>query len=498
MPNLLAIDQGTSSSRAIVFDHEGKALGSAQREFDQLFPRDGWVEHDPETIWATVLEVGRAALAAAGIAARELAGIGITNQRETTLVWDAETGRAHHNAIVWQDRRTAERCDRLRADPFAAEIVARTGLVIDPYFSATKLEWLLDNVPGLRARADRGDVRFGTVDSFLIWRLTGGKRHATDATNASRTLLYGLARGDWDDDLLRHFRIPRSVLPAVLDSVADFGRAEARWFGTEVPIFGVAGDQQAALIGQGCTAPGMTKSTYGTGCFVVTNTGDARVVSREGLLTTVGYRVAGKTTFAVEGSIFVAGAAVKWLRDKLAVVASAADTERAARAVGADAGGVYVVPAFTGYGAPHWRPDARGLICGLTLDSSRDDIATATLASVGYQTADLLAALARDGAPVTRLRVDGGMVVNDWLCQFIADVTGVPVERPVVTETTALGAAMLAAVGAGVVPSLENASSLWRRERGFEPKMGADTRRRLTAGWQAAVARTLGRPLDGA
>ena len=493
MSHLLAIDQGTSSSRAIVFDRTGRALGSAQREFDQLFPHDGWVEHDPETIWQTVVDVGRAALARAGIGAADLAGIGITNQRETTLVWDAATGRAHHNAIVWQDRRTADRCERLRGEPFANEIVARTGLVIDPYFSSTKLEWLLDNVAGLRARAERGDVRFGTVDTFLIWRLTGGKRHATDATNASRTQLYSLERGDWDDDLLRQFRVPRAVLPTVLDSVADFGRADARWFGAEVPIFGVAGDQQAALIGQGCLRPGMTKSTYGTGCFVVTNTGATRVRSGEGLLTTVGYRIAGKADFAVEGSIFVAGAAVKWLRDKLGVVTSAADTERAARAVGAEAGGVYVVPAFTGYGAPHWRADARGLISGLTLDSSRDDIATATLASIGYQTADLLGALARDGAPVTKLRVDGGMVVNDWLCQFIADVTGVAVERPVVTETTALGAAMLAAVGAGLVSSLENAATLWRCERAFEPKMDGATRSRLLAGWQAAVARTLGR-----
>jgi glycerol kinase len=491
MERILAIDQGTSSSRAIVFDGAGRVLGSAQREFDQIFPRDGWVEHDPEQIWQTVLETARGALAAAAVDARAVTAIGITNQRETTLVWDAATGAPLHNAIVWQDRRTADRCDVIRREGMAREIVERTGLVVDPYFSGTKLAWLLDEVPGLRARAERGEVRFGTVDSYLVWRLTEGRVHATDATNASRTQLYHLESGDWDAELLRYFRIPRAVLPAVQDSVADYGRAAARWLGAEIPIVGVAGDQQAALVGQGCIEPGMTKSTYGTGCFVVTNTGDKRVRSGEGLLTTVGYRIGGRSTFAVEGSIFVAGAAVKWLRDMLGIVESAAATEAAAEASGRRAGGVYVVPAFTGLGAPHWRPDARGLITGLTLDSRRADIVAATLASVAYQTHDLLTALARDGAPVSRLRVDGGMVANNWLCQLIADVSAVPVERPAFTETTALGAAMLAALGAGVASSLEATRRWWRLERGFVPSLQASEREALLAGWREAVARTL-------
>jgi glycerol kinase len=494
MAAILAIDQGTSSSRAIVFDGSGRILGAAQREFDQHFPRDGWVEHDPETLWRTVLEAGRGALAAAGLDGRDLAAIGITNQRETTLVWDAVTHAPLHAAIVWQDRRTAERCVEIRKDGMAPEIAERTGLVVDPYFSSTKLAWLLDNVAGLRTRAERGEVRFGTVDSFLIWRLSGGRCHATDATNASRTQLYHIERGDWDATLLDYFRIPRPLLPEVRDCVGDYGVASAEWFGAEVPILGVAGDQQAALLGQACIGPGMTKSTYGTGCFVVANTGDRRVRSAEGLLSTVAYRVNGKTTFAVEGSIFVAGAAVKWLRDGLGLVDSAAATEAAARSAGVRAGGVYVVPAFTGLGAPHWRPEARGLVCGLTLDTKREDIVTATLAAVGYQTQELLTALRRDGAPVSRLRVDGGMVANDWLCQFIADITGVPVERPVVTETTALGAAMLAAVGAGEVASLDASASLWQLDRAFAPVLPVVEREGLLAGWRDAVARTLLRP----
>jgi glycerol kinase len=396
-----------------------------------------------------------------------------------------------HNAIVWQDRRTAARCDRIRSDGMAATIAARTGLVVDPYFSSTKLEWLLQQVPGLAARAADGAVRFGTVDSFLVWRLTNGAVHATDATNASRTQLFDLDRQQWDPELLSYFGIPVALLPSVLDSVADYGVAAAEWFGAEIPIRGVAGDQQAALVGQGCFTPGMTKSTYGTGCFVVTNTGAARVASTAGLLSTVGYRIGGRPTFAVEGSIFVAGAAVKWLRDRLRIVESAASTEKMARATGGDTGGVYVVPAFTGLGAPHWRPDARALVCGLTLDSSAEQVVTATLASVGYQTADLLDALARDGAPVTTLRVDGGMVANDWLCQFIADITGAPVERPVITETTALGAAMLAAVGAGQVASIDAAAALWRCERRFESGLDDGVRNRLRSGWRDAVARAL-------
>ncbi len=492
MKYVLAIDQGTSSSRAMVLDATGRVHGQAQREFDQSFPHDGWVEHDPQVLWQTVLDTSRGALVDAGIEATELAGIGITNQRETTLVWDAATGEPVYNAIVWQDRRTAARCEQIRADGMAQTIAHATGLVVDPYFSSTKIAWLLENVAGLRARAERGELRFGTVDSFLIWRLTGGARHVTDATNASRTQLFNIGEQRWDDPLLRYFDIPRSLLPQVLDCAADYGVAQTQWLGAPVPILGVAGDQQAALIGQGCVAPGMTKCTYGTGCFLVTNTGDSLIRSTQGLLSTVGYRIGGATTYAVEGSIFVAGVAVKWLRDVLRIVDTAAATEVAARRAGVAAGGVYVVPAFTGLGAPHWRADARGLICGLTLDSDRDDLIAATLASVGYQTHDLLAALARDGATVNCLRVDGGMVANDWLCQFLADIADVRVERPAVTETTALGAGMLAALGSGLVESLPQAAALWQLEAGFAPGMPAEQRATLLRGWSDAVARALG------
>ena len=493
---VLAIDQGTSSTRAIVFDLHGTVLGSAQQEFDQIFPRDGWVEHDPETLWETTLFAARGALLDARLEASALSGIGITNQRETTLIWDAETGKPVYNAIVWQDRRTAPRCDRIREDGMAATITAATGLVVDPYFSSTKISWLLENVPGLKARAASGKLRFGTVDSFLIWRLTCGARHLTDATNASRTQLFDITKQCWDPELLRYFDVPEVLLPEVRDCAGDFGVADARWLGAPVPVLGVAGDQQAALIGQGCIANGLTKSTYGTGCFMVANTGDRLIRSTHGLLSTVGYRIGGRTTYAIEGSIFVAGAAVKWLRDSLRIVESAAETEAAALRSGGDARGVYLVPAFTGLGAPHWRSEARGLISGMSLDTSRDDLITATLASVAYQSTDLLAALARDGAGVTRLRVDGGMVANDWLCQFLADVADVRVERPVITETTALGAGMLAALGGGLVGSLSEAADLWRLQRGFDPTMSAPTREKLLRGWARAVARTLGHAVE--
>jgi glycerol kinase len=493
---ILAIDQGTSSSRAIVFDTQGRALGSAQCEFDQIFPANGWVEHDPEVLWETTLRAARGAIADARIEARDLTGIGITNQRETTLIWDAKTGTPVSNAIVWQDRRTAARCDEIRADGMSEKIAASTGLVVDPYFSSTKVAWLLDNVAGVRARAAKGELRFGTVDSFLIWRLTNGARHVTDATNASRTQLFDIVGQTWDAELLRYFDVPANLLPQVCDCAGEFGIADARWLGAAVPILGAAGDQQAALVGQGCFDKGMTKSTYGTGCFLVTNTGDRPVRSTNGLLSTVGYRIGGRTTFAVEGSIFVAGAAIKWLRDSLAILASSVESDAAARRSGIEAGGVYVVPAFTGMGAPHWRADARGLICGLSLDSSRDDVVAATLASVAYQTADLLEALARDGARVTRLRVDGGMVANDWLCQALADIAGVVVERPVITETTALGAGMLAALGAGLVSSLPDAGRLWKMEHGFTPAMTTAARAKLLSGWTDAVARTLGHKVD--
>ena len=491
MTYVMAIDQGTSSSRALVFDARGTQRGGAQLEFATTYPHDGWVEQDPEELWRTTLAAARDALANARVEARSLAAIGITNQRETTIVWDAATGHAVYPAIVWQDRRTAERCARIRADGMEAKIAASTGLVVDPYFSSTKLEWLLREVPGLAGRAQRGELRFGTVDSWLVWRLTRGAVHATDATNASRTQLYDIGKHEWDPELLHYFGVPRSLFPEVKSSIDRYGIAAAEWLGASIPICGVAGDQQAALIGQGCLSPGMTKSTYGTGCFVVANTGAVRVVSREGLLTTIAYSVGGRATYAVEGSIFSAGVAVKWLRDKVGLVARAADTEAAARRCGGDTNGAYLVPAFTGLGAPHWRADARGLMCGLTLDTSSDQIVTATLKSVGYQTADLLSALARDGARVTRLRVDGGMVANDWLCQFIADVSGVPVERPANTETTALGAALLAMVGVGAVSTLEHAAEDWRLERRFVPAMDATTRERELAGWQRAIARAV-------
>ncbi len=490
MGRIMAIDQGTSSSRAILFDLEGRVLGIGQEPFDMVFPAGGWVEQDPEVLWYTTLAAGHAALAAAGIGADEVDAIGITNQRETTLVWDRATGECVHNAIVWQDRRTAGRCEAMRRDGLAELVARETGLVLDPYFSSTKLAWLLDNVPGLRARAARGELCFGTVDSFLIWRLTGGALHATDATNASRTQLFDIGSQRWSAELLRYFDVPESMLPDVRDSAADFGRAEARWFGAEIPISGVAGDQHAALIGQSCFEPGMSKSTYGTGCFAVTNTGTKRLVSRHQLLSTVAYRLNGTTTYALEGSIFSAGVAVKWLRDRLGLIETAAETEAAARRVGGDTGGVYVVPAFTGLGAPHWSPESRGTIVGLTLDTNRDQLITATLCSVAYQTEELLAAMAADGARVERLRVDGGMVVNDWLCQFLADVTGCPVERPVVTETTALGAATLAALGAGLVDDLKG-GALWRLEREFLPAMEPETRERLLEGWRKAVRRAL-------
>ncbi|MDZ7670711.1 MAG: glycerol kinase GlpK [Gammaproteobacteria bacterium] len=491
MHRIMAIDQGTSSSRAMVFDLDGRILGVGQEAFDMIFPADGWVEQDPEVLWQTTLAAGRAALTGAGVEAADIAAIGITNQRETTLVWDRRTGECVHNAIVWQDRRTADHCERMRADGIETLVARETGLVLDPYFSATKLAWLLDEIPGLRQRAERGELCFGTVDSFLIWRLTGGL-HATDATNASRTQLFDIGRQSWSAEMLDYFGVAESLLPEVRDSAASFGRAQARWFGAEIPIFGVAGDQQAALVGQGCFSPGMSKSTYGTGCFAMTNSGDRQLTSQHKLLSTVAYRVAGRTTYALEGSIFSAGVAVKWLRDRAHLIDRAADTEAAAERCGGDTGGVYVVPAFTGLGAPHWNPDARGIITGLTLDTHRDQIVTATLASVAYQTEELLAAMRADGAPVERLRVDGGMVVNDWLCQFLADVLACPVERPRNTETTALGAAILAALGAGLVDSLEEAAGLWHLQREFQPAMKETRRQRLLGGWRRAVAQCTG------
>ena len=491
MTAFLAIDQGTSSSRALVFAADGRLLGLGQVAFDMQFPADGWVEQNPEVLWQTTLQAIAAALGEAKLSADAITAIGITNQRETTLLWDRASGECLHPAIVWQDRRTAPRCAELEAAGHAARIRELTGLVVDPYFSATKLAWMLEQIPGAKARAERGELCFGTVDSFLIYRLTGGASHVTDATNASRTQLYDLRRADWSDELLALHGIPRALLPDVRDCVSDFGVTDPQQFGAAVPILGVAGDQQAALLGNACIEPGMTKSTYGTGCFLIANTGAELVTSHAQLLGTVGYRLNGQTQFALEGSIFVAGVAVKWLRDNMGLIEHAADTEALARSIAGDTNGVYVVPAFTGLGAPYWQPAARGLITGLTLDSSRAQLVTATVASVAYMTAALTDALAADGVPVAALRVDGGMVVNNWLCEFLADMVAAPVERPQVTETTALGAALLAGIGAGEHASLEQAASMWQLERRFEPSMQASQRERLRAGWQQAIDQAL-------
>jgi glycerol kinase len=486
---LLAIDQGTTSTRAIIFAASGGAVASAQQEFAQHFPRDGWVEHAAEDLWDSTLFVCRQALASSGLQATAIRAIGITNQRETTLMWDAVSGDAIYPAIVWQDRRTADYCAELKAAGHEAEVAARTGLLIDPYFSATKLRWILDKVPGARERAARGELRFGTVDSFLLWRLTGGRVHRTDASNAARTLLFNIHTQQWDETLLALFDIPASLLPEVLDCAADFGTTDARWLGAALPVLGMAGDQQAALIGQACFAPGMVKSTYGTGCFLIQNTGREPVISRNRLLTTVAYRLNGETTYAVEGSIFVAGAALQWLRDGLRLIEHAQDSEALALQAG-DASGVYLVPAFTGLGAPYWDPKARGAIFGLTRDTGIKEIVTAGLEAVCYQTRDLLEAMGQDGAAtLSALRVDGGMVVNNWLVQFLADILGVPVERPQVNETTALGAAYLAGLQSGLYRDLDEVASHWQRQRRFEPSMPAERREALYAGWLNAVRR---------
>lgn len=486
---LLAIDQGTTSTRAIVFDETGAKRSMAQVELPQHFPCDGWVEHDAMEIWWATETVCRDVLRKVGLHARDISAIGITNQRETTVLWDRSNGMPVHKAIVWQDRRTTATCAQLKADGHEAMVQAKTGLLLDPYFSATKLAWLLDNVTNARERADKGELAFGTIDSWLLWKLTHGRVHATDATNASRTLLFNIHTQDWDDELLALFDIPRSVLPQVKDSSDDFGQAAPDFLGAAVPIRGVAGDQQAAMVGQACFAPGMVKSTYGTGCFLMLNTGDAVVQSSNRLLSTVAYRLKGKPTYAVEGSIFVAGATIQWLRDGLKLIGSAAETQAIAEATG-DARGVYMVPAFTGLGAPYWDPQARGAIFGLTRDTGIGEIVTAGLQSVCFQTRDLMEAMTRDGAaPVTTLRIDGGMVVNNWVAQSLADIIGVPVDRPVVTETTALGAAFLAGLYVGVFKSLDEISELWHRDRRFSPTMSLDKRTELYAGWIDAVRR---------
>lgn len=485
---IIAIDQGTTSSRAIVFDDSGAIVSVAQQEFTQFFPNDGWVEHDPEEIWSSTLATAREALSQHNIAATDVAAIGITNQRETTIVWDRKTGEPIYKAIVWQDRRTANYCEKLKAEGFEATVSAKTGLLLDPYFSGTKLKWILDEVPGARDKAEKGELAFGTVDAFLLWRLTGGKAHRTDATNASRTLLFNIHTQTWDEELLNKLNIPSSLLPEVMDSSADFGTSKVDLLGAAIPIAGMAGDQHCALFGQGCFDPGMLKSTYGTGCFAVLNTGSEAVTSNNKLLTTVGYRLNGEVTYALEGSIFIAGAAVQWLRDGLKLVSDAAQTEAIAEATG-DAGGVYLVPAFTGLGAPYWDADARGAIVGLTRDSDVNSIVTATLQSVCYQTRDLLKAMSNDGISTSVLRVDGGMVANNWVTQCLADTLQIPVDRPEITETTALGACYLAGLQVGVFESLDDLREKWRLERKFQPTIDADTADARYAGWETAVAR---------
>lgn len=489
--HILAIDQGTTSSRAIVFDASGLPVATAQKELTQHYPADGWVEHDAEEIWRDVQNMMREAVAKAGLRGSDIAAIGITNQRETTVVWERDGGRPIHHAIVWQDRRTAEACRKLVADGVGSVVQKKTGLLIDSYFSATKIAWLLDHVPGARARAEKGELCFGTIDSYLLFRLTGGAVHATDATNASRSMLFDITAQDWDDTLLKIFNVPRALLPKVMDCSGEFGIATADILGHAVPVTGIAGDQQAATFGQACFQPGMVKSTYGTGCFALVNIGSKPVLSEHRLLTTVAYRLNGKTTYALEGSIFVAGAAVKWLRDGLKIVEGAAETATLATQV-PENHGVYLVPAFVGLGAPYWDPDARGAILGLTLDAGRAHIARAALESVAYQTRDLTAAMKADGAAApTAIRVDGGMVANDWLCQFLADMLDVAVERPKVIETTALGAAYLAGLAVGLYAGLDAVAYGWHCERRFEPRMNVETRSRLYAGWQKAVRRTL-------
>jgi glycerol kinase len=491
-PFILAIDQGTTSTRAILFDALARPVASHAVELRQIYPANGWVEHDAQEIWEATKTCCRAA--ARGVAAKEIAAIGITNQRETTVLWDRNTGKPLHNAIVWQDRRTAERCRALKDAGHEAEVSAATGLLLDSYFSATKAEWLLDHIPNARARAEIGELAFGTVDSWLIYKLTGGQVHATDVTNASRTMLLNLKSLAWDDAMLRLFKIPRALLPDVRDSAGDFGVASDELLGAPIPIRGVAGDQQAAMFGQACFAPGDVKSTYGTGCFALVNTGSTAPQSRNRLLATCGYRANGKTAYAIEGSIFIAGAVVQWLRDALGVIRTAAEIEALAQTA-KPADGLYFVPAFTGLGAPYWDPDARAAIMGLTRDMGAAEIARAALDAVCFQTRDLLDAMARDmddaglGAPKA-LKVDGGMVANNWFCQRLADLTGLPVERPNVTETTALGAAYLAGLSAGLFKDFSAIAQGWALDRRFTPELSSASRDAMYEGWNKAVAWT--------
>ena len=489
---ILAIDQGTTSTRAIVYDKNLNSKASAQKEFKQFFPSSGWVEHDPEEIWKSVLITVRLALRKAGVAARDIASIGITNQRETVVVWDRKTGKPIHKAIVWQDRRTSDYCKHLKAAGHEALFTQKTGLLLDPYFSGTKLNWMLDNVKGARARAENGELCFGTIDSFLIWRLTAGKVHATDATNASRTLMCNIHNGHWDDELLRILNIPRAMLPEIKDCAADFGVTDKKLFGAAIPIGGVAGDQHAAMIGQACFEPGMMKSTYGTGCFALLNTGDTPVPSQNRLLTTIAYQLDGKRTYALEGAIFIAGAAVQWLRDGLKIIKSAKETGPLAQAADAKQE-VYLVPAFVGLGAPYWNAEARGALFGLTRGTTNKEIARAALEAVCYQTRDLLEAMKKDWGHTgqTVLRVDGGMTASDWTMQNLSDILNAPVDRPKNLETTALGAAYLAGQQAGLLPKPETFAKTWKRQKRFEPKIKPALREAKYAGWKDAVRKLL-------
>ncbi len=486
---ILSIDQGTTSSRAIVFDHDGNVVSVAQQEFMQYYPKPGWVEHDPNEIWATTMGVIADAIAQANIKRSQISAIGITNQRETTVIWDAETGKPVHNAIVWQDRRTSKICDTLKEKGLEETIKHKTGLMVDAYFSGTKIKWILDNVEGTREKAEAGKLRFGTIDTWLIWKLTNGKVHVTDYTNASRTMIYNIFELKWDQDLLKELNIPSSLLPEVKPSSQIYGNTDADVFGAEVPIAGIAGDQQAATFGQVCYDKGMAKNTYGTGCFMLMNTGEEPIESKHGLLTTIAYGINGKVNYALEGSIFVTGAAVQWLRDELKIVDSASDTEYYATKV-KDNGGVYVVPAFVGLGAPYWDMYARGTIVGLTRGASKSHLVRATLESIAYQTRDVLEAMEADsGIKLKTLRVDGGAALNNFLMQFQADILGVEVERPVVNETTALGAAYLAGLAVGYWSNQEELLKKWKRDALFAPQMDADEREKLYAGWKRAVER---------
>jgi glycerol kinase len=490
MSFVLAIDQGTTSSRAMVFRGDTSVAAVAQQEFPQHFPASGWVEHEPDDIWTSTVITCRDALERAGLKARDIAAIGITNQRETTVVWDRATGQAVHRAIVWQDRRTAAICAGLKSEGLEVAVSAKTGLIIDPYFSGTKVAWILDHVPGARRRAEAGDLLFGTVDCYLLWRLTGGKVHATDATNASRTLLFNIHTGQWDDDLLKVLRVPRSMLPEVMDSSHRFGDSASDLFGGAIAISGIAGDQQAATIGQACFSPGMIKSTYGTGCFALLNTGATPVASKNKLLTTIAYQLMGKRTYALEGSIFVAGSAVQWLRDGLGIIKQASDSGLLAD-MSDPTQSVYLVPAFVGLGAPYWNPRVRGALFGLTRNTSAAELAHAALESVCYQTVDLWEAMRADwpqaGAANVVLRVDGGMTASDWTMQRLADLLDAPVDRPMIQETTALGAAYLAGLSAGVYPEPQKFADNWRLEQRFKPAMSAATRERKLKGWAWAV-----------